>query len=73
MQAQALLQGVNNDRTSAYGSPHQIRLRTITLRAMLITMGQQHGSFGAAFTMIGNQLDRFSGSMGNVRPVPTPA
>ena len=73
MRVQSLSQGINNDRTFVDGSPHLTHLRIITLRAMLITREQQHGSFGAAFTRIGNQLGRFSGSMGNVRLIPIPA
>ena len=70
MLVQALLQVINNDRTFVDGSPHQTRLQIITSRAMLITREQQRGSFGAAFTRIGNQQGHFSGSMGNVRPIP---
>ena len=74
MQAQALSQGANCDRIFVDGSRHQIRLRTITLRVMLITKEQRHGSSEAVFTRIGNQQvpNRSSGSMESVRLSPTP-
>ena len=73
MQAQPSLQGINYDRIFVDGSPHQIRLRTITLHVMLITKEPPLGSSKAVFTGTGNQqvLNRSSGFMGNVRPSPT--
>jgi hypothetical protein len=75
LQAQASLQGINYDKIFADGSRHQIRLRIITLRAILITKEPRHGSSEAALTKIGNQqiLSHYSGFMENVRLSPAHA
>jgi hypothetical protein len=75
IQVQASLQVINYDRIFVDGSRHQIRLRTITLRVMLVTREPRHGSSEAIYITIGNQqlLNRSSGSTENVRLSPTPA
>ena len=65
-------QGINCNKTSVDGSPHQIHPRIITLPVVIITREPQLGSFKAGYIRNGNRHLRFSGSMGNVSLYSTP-
>ena len=65
--SQASSQGANYDRTFVDGSLHRIRPPTITLRAALVTKGQQSGSFKEVSLKDGNPLVPCCGFMASVR------
>ena len=64
---QPSIQGTNYDRIFEDGSPHQIRLRTITLLATRTMRELRHGSSREVFSGNGSPRAHLFGSMVNVR------
>ena len=70
MESHTSLKKTNYGRISTDGFPHRIHQLTITLRVILITRRQQHGSFKAEFSGNGIQQARCFGFTGNVSTLP---